>query len=258
MGSEFPYGMSQPVTPQTRTEYSELQNKLSQKVLPGGLEKLPAEVAGIVERCWNLNAMLRPTSAEVAMALQDIIAEEASKDETSEPTSGDEAPASESSASELSGQLDDAIRLIRKARMINLESPTIKPTPGSISIDAFESLLNGDDWTAVQYFAVGALILWNLTEYQVSALHRAEATPLILNEGDTAFTTLGCTFSDEDSVDRARTALFYLESAAAMGYEEANFEMYKAHAFLARELKAVSKDTIEKTRKYILEGIENL
>jgi hypothetical protein len=256
MGSEFPYGISQPVTPQARTEYSELQNKLSQRVLPGGLEKLPAEVAGIIERCWNLNAMLRPTSAEVAMALQDIIAEEASKDETSKPTSDDEA--SESSASELSGQLDDAIKLIRKARMTNLESPTIKPTPGNISIDAFESLLNGDDWTAVQYFAVGALILWKLTEYQVSALHRAEATWLVPNDEGIAFTTLDCTFSNENSVDRARTALFYLESAAAMGYEEANFETYKAHAFLARELKAVSKDTIEKTRKDILEGIKNL
>jgi hypothetical protein len=65
-------------------------------------------------------------------------------------------------------------------------------------------------------------------------------------------------FFDETQVDRIRTALFYLESAAAMGYEEANFEMYKAHAFLARELKAMSKDTIEQTRKDTVEGIESL
>jgi len=50
-------------------------------------------------------------------------------------------------------------------------------------------------------------------------------------------------------VDRARTALFFLESAAAIGYEEANFEIYKAHAFIARDLKAMSKDTIERIRK---------
>jgi len=190
MGSEFPYGMSQPVTPQTQPEYSELQNKLSQRVLPGGLEKLPAEVAGIVERCWNLNAMLRPTAAEAAMALQDIIAEEASKDDTSESTSDEEVSASKSSALELSGLLDDAIKLIRKARIINLESPIIKPILGSISIDAFESLLNNDDWTAVQYFVVGALLLWELTDYQVSALHRAEATSLVLNSEGIAFPTL--------------------------------------------------------------------
>lgn len=249
MGSEFPYGMSQPATPQARTECSELQNKLSQKVPPGRLERLPAEIAGIVERCWNLNAMLRPTSAEVAMALQDIIAEEASKDENSESTSDGEASASESSALELSGQLDDAIKLIRKARMINFESPTIKPVPENISIDTFESLMNDDDWIAVQYFAVGALILWKLTEYRVTALHRAEATSLILNDEGIVSPTPDCVFSDENAVDRARTALFYLESAAAMGYEEANFEMYKAHALLARELKAMSKDTIEQMRK---------
>jgi hypothetical protein len=197
MTSEFPYGISQPVTPQAQTEYPELQNKLSQKVLPGGLEKLPAEVAGIVERCWNLNAMLRPTSAEVAIGLQDIIAEEASKDEASESTSENEAFTFKSSASELSGQLDDAIKLIRKARMSNLESPTIKQAPGSISTDAVESLLNGDDWTAVRYFAVGALILWKLTEYQVSALHRAEAISLVLNDEGTTFPTLDYTLIDE-------------------------------------------------------------
>jgi len=168
MGSEFPYGISQPVTPQTLPEYSELQNKLSHKVLPGGLKKLPTEVARIVERCWNLNAMLRPTAAEIAMALQDIIAEEASKSETSESTCVEEVSISESSASEQSGLLDDAIKLIRKARMINLESPTVKPALGSISVNTFESLLNNDDWTAVQYFVVGALLLWKLTDYQYS------------------------------------------------------------------------------------------
>jgi hypothetical protein len=190
MGSEFPYRISQPVTPQTQTEYSELQKKLSQKVLPGSLEKIPAGVAGIVERCWNLNAMLRPTAAEAAMALQDVIAEEASKGETSESTPDEEVSASKSSASELSGLLNDAIKLIRKARKINLESPTIKTTPGSISIDAFESLLNNDDWTAVQYFVVGALILWKLIDYQVSALHRSEATSLVFNSEGMAFPTL--------------------------------------------------------------------
>jgi hypothetical protein len=56
--------------------------------------------------------MLRPTSAEVAIGLQDIIAEEASKDEASESTSDNEAFAFNSSASELSRQLDDAIKLI--------------------------------------------------------------------------------------------------------------------------------------------------
>jgi hypothetical protein len=39
-----------------------------------------------------------------------------------------------------------------------------------------------------------------------------------------------------------------LESAAAIGYEEANFEIYKAHAFIARDLKAMSKDIIERIK----------
>jgi len=258
MNSEFPYAISQPVTPQTPTEYSELKKKLAQKVLPGGLEKLPAKVAGIVERCWNLNPLLRPTSIEIALALQDLIAEEASKDDNPQPTSDDEGSTSESSPSEPSGHLDDAIKLIRKARMINLESPTIKPTPGNISNAAFESLLSGNDLTAVQYFAVGGLILWKLTEHQVSALHRPETTWPILNDEGTAFPTLDCTFTNESVADRARTALFYLEYAAAMGYEDAYLEMYKAHAFLARDMKAMSINTIEQTKKDILVGIENL
>jgi hypothetical protein len=77
--------------------------------------------------------------------------------------------------------------------MSNLERPIIKQAPGCVSTDAFESLLNGDDWTAAQYFAVGALILWRLTEYQVSALHRAEAISLVPNDEGTTFPTLDCT-----------------------------------------------------------------
>ena len=44
----------------------------------------------------------------------------------------------------------------------------------------------------------------------------------------------------------AETAIFYLESVAVMGYVEAYFELYKAHAMLARELRNMSVAAIER------------
>ena len=43
----------------------------------------------------------------------------------------------------------------------------------------------------------------------------------------------------------AETALFYLQAAAELGLDEAYFEMYKAHASIASELKAKSSAGID-------------
>jgi hypothetical protein len=197
MSLQFPYEIPEPVTPQMKTAHSELQRKLSQKVLPGALENLSAGVAGIVERCWNLDPRLRPTSAEVAIALQDLMIDETLNDENTEQMADDESSVAENSISEiciseLSEPLNIALKLIRKARAINLESPSIKLGSECISIDDFNMLLRGDDWTAVQYFAVGALIFWKLTNSDISAFHRTETTsPILSDEGAASlFSTL--------------------------------------------------------------------
>jgi hypothetical protein len=63
-----------------------------------------------------------------------------------------------------------------------------------------------------------------------------------------------CNFTDSSVAEHVPTALFYLECAAAKGYDDAYLEMYKAHALVARELKARAKDAIEKTKKDTVEN----
>ena len=174
--ASFPYNMIGEALPDSN-QYTAIQNKLQRGEHPGVLSyaNVPRGLLDIIGECWKVNPLLRPTSAEVAMKLQDLLAQEVSlrasnnsnSAEFTEELSSRIVPPPQA-VSEL---LQEALSLIRKARAVNLESPSMIQSSAKLSSAAFEVLIGDDEWTAVKYFVIGAVIFWQLTDADLGSLY---------------------------------------------------------------------------------------
>ena len=204
---------------------------------PGSLDSLQElpSVQDIVRQCWSHEPLVRPTAEFVTQALYDAMIQRSSNDQAaSEDFQAQKLPG-EDNTSEIMVSMTDGASILEKgmevvveARRLNTKSKSFVQLQGrSISRTVFESLVNkDDDMNPVRSYAIGAAIWWNVVaDYPVSDL-----------------LLIGPQFVDADAdADeiRALVALSFLEEAASSGYRAAYFEIYKAHAALARSYLAL-------------------
>lgn len=184
---KHPWGFAKSVnqTNPLTQDFKLIQNGLRSGKLPntGQVDILPYQIERLIDACWKQLPQLRPTAAEVAESLQDYIIssswEEAAAADVDDPLREGENMA-------MTGIDDDtiipAMKLIWQARQLNHKSVILLPVSSRLSRDKYQQIISGDEWEAVKYFIVGALIFWDLTEIpirehavlradEVSALH---------------------------------------------------------------------------------------
>ena len=112
--------------------------------------------------------------------------------------------------------------VIHHARKLNKDSKIFVQSPKALSSEEFSLLLDeANGSTPVMSFIVGTILWWNLAQPSWKEEKRLQ---------------VGLTMTPLS--DRGRTvakALEYLQEAVNAGHESGYVELYKCHAFLARE-----------------------
>ncbi|KAH8753766.1 kinase-like domain-containing protein [Hyaloscypha sp. PMI_1271] len=219
ISGKFPWDTTRPVLAghPGNSDILRVRSALSSGKLPGNLEldSLPAAIKDLVADCWHPDPMLRPPAFSIFRTLQDLsvsISSPGINISAILPASIHPVPA-------------DSIlgETLKKAWAMICESRKAHQGKGKLNEEELVTLLSDEvPWTSLRYFVVGAVIWWDLAAKYPENILRAERT--------------SCQLGTEEW--RAYSALQFLQSAAIGGYQEAFLEMYRAHAWLARELKA--------------------
>jgi serine/threonine protein kinase len=228
LSGRFPYEMESQVL-KTSDDCPKIRYSIQKGLLPGPIVDY-AEALGLstlIRQCWKLDPMHRTTADAIAKELYGITAGLAvPKPET-------EIAIAESQVSGVLERSDDekilqrALEAIRVARTVNKSAKKFVQSSSTISQDDFAALVGENDGNhPVVSFVLDAALWWNI----------AGTSWMESEDSSVSFVTL--TLDGK----RVAMALKHLQDAASSGYASAYLELYKAHAFLAREFQARASD----------------
>jgi hypothetical protein len=161
MSEKFPYSCAKPVLLNC-SEFTSVSENLHRNILPGSITLASHPVlTSIIRQCWQRDPRLRPTATAIAETLQDLITNLTQFNFGGLSLSGSSSPSD--SNSHMEKVIEKSLDLIDKARKGTFPLPRSK-----VSAADFNLFFNDcNSWSPVKYFAVGALIWWELTEENV-------------------------------------------------------------------------------------------
>jgi hypothetical protein len=161
MSEKFPYECAKPVLLNC-SEFPSISENLHRNILPGSITLVSHPVlARIIRQCWQRDPRLRPTATAVAETLQDLITSLSQSD--FDCLSLSDGSFLSDSNNYMEKVIEKSLDLIDKARKGTVPLPRSR-----LSAADFNLFFNDcNSWSPVKYFAVGALIWWELTEENV-------------------------------------------------------------------------------------------
>ncbi|KAF8854351.1 hypothetical protein BDZ45DRAFT_676994 [Acephala macrosclerotiorum] len=218
---QVPYGAKKHIYKET-DECEAIRKRLRKGDMPGSLgdARETFKFRDLIQQCWRRDPMYRTTADAVARSLQGLSASLALPNISEDHELLDSKVAGSLAHCDLDEVQQKALIAVQEARLLNKTSPKFVQSASRISKEDFSIIMDGDNGSnPVISFIVGAAFWWNLTDFSF--------------EEANDYSTLATSLTSDGK--RVTVALKYLEYAVRSRYSPAYLEMYKAHAFLARE-----------------------